>query len=216
MGGGLAGGGGAGAGAFWSGVVVVVVAVDDFHLGLQPLPGSEGDGAVEAVGQVLHRDDALVQDGDLVVGFRARHAVGGEAFAQLSLDHRHVLGVVHGIPAQEPIRGVGCVDGEVCFLGDVFQLGEGHEEELERFCRLRGRLRAAGDDGALQLRLELRTWSPGLLACILSRPRRLGDGGARPVADTIQERMGRCLLRRYRSLCRQLGGLGTRDCHYEC
>lgn len=46
---------------------------------------------------MLHCDDALVQDGDLAVGFCARHAVGGEAFAKFSLDHRHVSRIVHGI-----------------------------------------------------------------------------------------------------------------------
>lgn len=60
---------------------------DHFELGLEPFPGSECYVAVEAVGEVLHCDDALMQDRDLVVGFRARHAIGGESFAQFLLDH---------------------------------------------------------------------------------------------------------------------------------
>lgn len=60
--------------AFWS-------RVDHFQLGLQPFPGFEGDVAFEGVGEMLHCDDALVQDGNLVVGFYARHAEGGKAFA---------------------------------------------------------------------------------------------------------------------------------------
>ena len=92
----VAGGGGSG---FWS-------SGHRLELSLQPLPGSEGHVAVEAVGEVLHRDDALVQDRDLVVRFHARHAVRGEAFAQLLLNHRHVLGIVHGIAGQEAVGGV--------------------------------------------------------------------------------------------------------------
>lgn len=87
MGGGFAG---------WC-VVASWSTIDVFQLGLQPFPGFEGDVAVEGVGEMLHCDDALVQDGDLVVGFRARHAEGGEAFAEFLLDHGHVLGIVHGV-----------------------------------------------------------------------------------------------------------------------
>ena len=70
---------GSGSAGWW--VVAFRSTADLFQLGLKPFPGFEGDGAVEGVGEMLHCDDALVQDGDLVVGFCARHAEGGEAFA---------------------------------------------------------------------------------------------------------------------------------------
>ena len=55
--------------------------VDHLGLGLQPFPQSKCDVAFGAVGKMLHSDDALVQDWDLVVGLCARHAVRAEAFA---------------------------------------------------------------------------------------------------------------------------------------
>lgn len=55
--------------------------VDHLRLGLQSFPQSECDVAFGAVGKMLHSDDALVQDWDLVVGLCARHAVRAEAFA---------------------------------------------------------------------------------------------------------------------------------------
>lgn len=64
----------AGGSPFWS-------SVGHFELSLQPFPGSERHVPVEGVGEVLHRDNALVQDRDLIIRFRARHAVGSETFA---------------------------------------------------------------------------------------------------------------------------------------
>lgn len=60
--------------AFWS-------SDDHLELSMQPIPGFESHIAVEAVGEMLHRNDALMQDGNLVVWLYARHAVGRKAFA---------------------------------------------------------------------------------------------------------------------------------------
>lgn len=45
------------------------------ELRLQPFPGSECHVPVEGVGEMLHRDNALVQDRDLIIWLRARHPV---------------------------------------------------------------------------------------------------------------------------------------------